>query len=146
MGLLEFMGISKRTLNETKIEKPNFLTEKEILSLRGWIELQIGEERAIQGKIIASGLPDADGYSVISWGEGGKILKSASFYSAEQIEERAKCNRNRFLRDLGLVRIGENTYSLSPEENRVVSSYYPKNFDYSDYAKRLRQDELEFRD
>ncbi|MFA5060923.1 MAG: hypothetical protein WC494_01235 [Candidatus Pacearchaeota archaeon] len=147
MGLLEFMGISNEDLGKRVIEKPRLLTEREILGLRHWINFRFREEWTIRGKIIVSGLPDADGYSIISWGkeEEEEILKFPSFYSAEQIERRAECNRERFLKDFGIVRVGENTYSLFPEENLGVSLCYPKNYDYSAYAKRLRQDEFDFK-
>jgi hypothetical protein len=147
----EVKPISSELVNEIE-----GLSLEEIVNLRNFIKLEIGGRVGIvEGKIIPSGVPSADGYGIICWDDlhqkpGGKSIKLYGyFHPVEQIKPRFEQDRKREVscgpakRLSTLIRKQGEIYEFAPKDRiRGVSYCHPDSFDYPAYSARLNQEEF----
>ena len=132
------------------------LTLQQILETRDFIDVDIGEAKIIQGKIVESTpVPTADGYSIVAWAQqvfgwesdpNKVIVKFGNFYPIEVYKERQaeRKRKDRFNFDLFLTKFFSDTpiYKLGPKKRDFGGSLiYPGKDNYDEYFQRLTQEE-----
>lgn len=134
------------------------LTKNELANTRGFINLLLSERsgKVVPVKIVASSIPSADGFNLITWAsalyEGSDkrnpiVRLFPAVYPVEDVGPRFRERKNYLYgpaeRDCSLVRGENGIYRMSPREVvGGVSGIYPDSLDYSVYAQRLTQEEF----